>query len=93
MSTEKFIIPRLTMEYKFKVNFKPMPSYREIIVEASNDDEALKKASTEFRKDTYTYPLESNIHEKLFTATYEIKGGNDNSGLEKTDLKDQQQNK
>ena len=81
------------MEYKFKINFKPMASYREIIVEANDDAEALKKASAEFSKDTFTYPLEDNIHDRLFTATYEIKGGNDNSGLENTNLENQQQNK
>ena len=81
------------MEYKFKLKFKPMTSYREIIVEANDDAEALKKASAEFSKDKFTYPEEEIDHDRLFTATYEIKGGNDNSGLENTDLENQQQNK
>lgn len=81
------------MEYKFKINFKPLESYREITVEASNDDEAIKKASQEFLKDQYVYPYEkSNVHNKLFKATYEIKGGNVDSGLEKTNPEREQRN-
>jgi hypothetical protein len=92
MNIEKFTTPRLTMEYKFKVNFKPLESYREITVEASNDEEAIKKASQEFLKDQYVYPFGNNIHNKVFTATYEIKGGNVESGLEKTNPEREQRN-
>jgi len=81
------------MEYKFKLKFKPLESYREITVEASNDDEAKKKASQEFLKDQFVYPYEKNIsHDKVFSATYEIKGGNVDSGLEKTNPEREQRN-
>lgn len=85
MNIENYLIPRLTMEYKFKITFAPLESYREITVEASNDAEAKEKASQEFLKDQYTYPLgKKDLDNKMFRATYEIKGGNEDSGLEKT---------
>ncbi len=63
-------------KYIFKMHFTPMESYRELKVEAHNDQEAKELAEKKFLSDPHVYLIEDLDNKKIHRTTYEIEGGN-----------------
>lgn len=63
-------------KYIFKMHFTPMESYRELKVEAHNDQEAKELAEKKFLSDPYVYLLEDVNNKRIHRTTFEIEGGN-----------------
>ena len=72
--------------YKFKLHFKEMETYREIKVQAHSDEEAKEKAQTKFQNDPFVYLIEKEDDTKIHRSTFEIEGGNETEHMEKQDL-------
>ena len=63
-------------KYIFKMHFNEMQSYREIKVEAHNDQEAKELAEKKFLSDPFVYLIEDLDNKKIYRCTYEMEGGN-----------------